>query len=238
MSCNVFIRNLPLSYHEAELNVLAQSFGKIISSTVWRNTATGQSKGFGLVQFSSPEEANECILLLNNFKIDGHDKPLEVKLADRPRSKPQAKQAENGHNEPGFAHRPYDASQSSSARFYPLPAMMDLYDAAYSPFFPAKAAKQIHIPRVSPVIPEEGSNLFVRSLSSNVDELIMYKLFAQFGAIASVRVEMDLLQGVSKGYGFVKFMRAHDALAALEALNGFPVDGKALDITFHKPKTP
>lgn len=43
----------------------------------------------------------------------------------------------------------------------------------------------------------------VPSLSSNVDELAMYRLFAQFGAIASIRVEMDFSRGLSKGYGFV-----------------------------------
>lgn len=31
----------------------------------------------------------------------------------------------------------------------------------------------------------------------------MYRLFAQFGAIASIRVEMDFSRGLSKGYGFV-----------------------------------
>ena len=256
MNINVFIRHLPLSYHEAELNSLVQPYGTVVSSTVWRHTVTGQSKGFGLVQFSTEAQAANCIQGLDGFIIEDHDRALQVKFADNPQAKLQRQRERQQQtalpaalapfmNELPFQGPSSRTSTASSSSVYPsstrYPPTVPAYPshaAVYSPTTTNRPtpARQVQIPTVVATLPEDGSNLFIRSLSSKMDELSMYKLFAQFGAVASIRVELDLATGVSKGYGFVKFFHACDALRALEALHGLSVDGKALDVTFHKPK--
>lgn len=67
-------------------------------------------------------------------------------------------------------------------------------------------------------------NLYVNDLPSDADDLWLYRTFAPFGAITSVRVMKDEA-GSSRGFGFVKFVHAQDAIGAISAVNGKMVSG-------------
>jgi CUG-BP- and ETR3-like factor len=58
----------------------------------------------------------------------------------------------------------------------------------------------------------------------------MYQLFAPFGRVVSATIVKDRLSGKSKGYGFISFKTAQEALAAIAALNGLDVYGKKLKV--------
>eukprot|EP01006_Ploeotia_vitrea_P025508 TRINITY_DN58368_c0_g1_i1.p1 TRINITY_DN58368_c0_g1~~TRINITY_DN58368_c0_g1_i1.p1 ORF type:complete len:312 (+),score=23.93 TRINITY_DN58368_c0_g1_i1:255-1190(+) len=91
-------------------------------------------------------------------------------------------------------------------------------------------------PDLPPV--EERSNVYVFGLPSKVDDLFLYKLYAQFGSIVSTRVQLDLKNeteagAVSKGYGFVQFRYAQDADLAVAYTRGMELDGRTLQVNIH-----
>mmetsp|Transcript_14251 Transcript_14251/g.21091 ORF Transcript_14251/g.21091 Transcript_14251/m.21091 type:complete len:675 (+) Transcript_14251:93-2117(+) len=78
---NVYVKNIDESLTDEQLKENFALFGMITSARVMRDPATGNSKGFGFVCFSSPEEANNAILEMNNKVVAS--KPIYVALAQR-----------------------------------------------------------------------------------------------------------------------------------------------------------
>eukprot|EP00756_Hemistasia_phaeocysticola_P026980 Hpha_TRINITY_DN16093_c3_g11::TRINITY_DN16093_c3_g11_i1::g.117053::m.117053 len=68
---NIMIRNLPYAFREADLQELAQPFGKVIRATVWIDPVTKRPKGFGLVQYSSVTEAQAAVDGLTGREVVG-----------------------------------------------------------------------------------------------------------------------------------------------------------------------
>ena len=79
---------------------------------------------------------------------------------------------------------------------------------------------------------EPTANLFVGSLSWNVDEDWLSREFEQYGELAGVRIITDRDTGKSKGFGYVEFSKVEDAAQALEKHQGAELDGRALRIDF------
>lgn len=65
----------------------------------------------------------------------------------------------------------------------------------------------------------KASNLFVNNLSRSVDDNKLKEHFSTCGQLTSVKV-MRLDNGISKGFGFVRFSNPEDAMKALHTLNG------------------
>src|SRR5947209_15938975 len=62
-------------------------------------------------------------------------------------------------------------------------------------------------------------------------------MFAAHGTVQSAQVIMDRDTGRSKGFGFVEMGSDQEAQAAIQALNGKEVDGRALTVNEARPKT-
>jgi len=77
---NLYIKNLDDDIDDTKLRGIFDQFGTITSARVM-NDPKSQSKGFGFVCFSSPEEATKAVTEMNG-KIVG-SKPLYVALAQR-----------------------------------------------------------------------------------------------------------------------------------------------------------
>lgn len=77
--CNLYIKNLDESLDDEWLRTNFGKFGTITSARVMRDQATGSSKGFGFVCFSTPEEASSAIQKMNNKMFMG--KPVYVALS-------------------------------------------------------------------------------------------------------------------------------------------------------------
>ena len=75
------------------------------------------------------------------------------------------------------------------------------------------------------------NNLYVKNLPSNMEEEDLEKLFGNFGSIKSVKIAVDE-SGVSRGFGFVCYESKQDAKKALDKMNGYPIRGKRLQISF------
>ncbi len=80
-------------------------------------------------------------------------------------------------------------------------------------------------------------NIFVANIERKVTDEQLQDLFSQHGEIASLKLIRDRDTGVSKGYAFVEMPNDDEAQKAIDALNEFELDGRALAVNEARPKT-
>ena len=81
-----------------------------------------------------------------------------------------------------------------------------------------------------------GSKLYVGNLSYGTTSSDLEQLCAQYGTVQSAEIISDRETGRSKGFGFVQMGSDAEAQAAIAALNGQQVDGRALTVNEAKPR--
>ena len=81
-----------------------------------------------------------------------------------------------------------------------------------------------------------NSKLFVGHLSFNTTENDLQDAFAAHGTVSEVNLMMDRESGRPRGFGFVTMSTPEEAQAAIDALNGKSVDGRALTVNIAKPR--
>ncbi len=81
-----------------------------------------------------------------------------------------------------------------------------------------------------------GKKLYVGNLAYGLGDSDLEKLFAEHGSVRSAQVIMDRDTGRSKGFGFVEMGSDQEAQAAITALNGKEVDGRALTVNEARPR--
>jgi RNA recognition motif-containing protein len=67
------------------------------------------------------------------------------------------------------------------------------------------------------------------------DDSLM-QAFAQFGSVTSAKVMMDRDTGRSKGFGFVEMGSDGEAQAAINGMNGQPLEGRAIVVNEARPR--
>jgi cold-inducible RNA-binding protein len=82
-----------------------------------------------------------------------------------------------------------------------------------------------------------GKKLYVGNLTYGVTDSDLQTMFAAHGTVQSAQVIMDRDTGRSKGFGFVEMGSDQEAQAAIAALNGKEMDGRALTVNEARPKT-
>jgi cold-inducible RNA-binding protein len=80
-------------------------------------------------------------------------------------------------------------------------------------------------------------NLYVGNLTFSTTESDLRDLFAPFGAVERVSLVTDRDTGRSRGFGFVEMASDTEAAAAISALNGKDLGGRALTVNEARPKT-
>ena len=94
MGSKLYVGGLPYAATEAQLTTLFAAHGTVETARVIADKFTGQSRGFGFVEMSTPAEAQAAITALNGSQMDG--RPLTVNEA-----KPQEARSGGGGRSSG-----------------------------------------------------------------------------------------------------------------------------------------
>ena len=81
-----------------------------------------------------------------------------------------------------------------------------------------------------------AKKLYVGNLSYGTTDSDLQSMFEEFGTVQSAQVIMDRESGRSKGFGFVEMGSDQEAQAAIKALNGKDMDGRAFTVNEAKPR--
>ncbi|MCK9415041.1 MAG: RNA-binding protein [Candidatus Dojkabacteria bacterium] len=81
-----------------------------------------------------------------------------------------------------------------------------------------------------------SKKLFIGNIEWNTTEEDLKDLFGQHGAVEEAIIIKDKMSGRSKGFGFVTYTEDADADKALEALNGYEINGRALVVNEARAK--
>jgi cold-inducible RNA-binding protein len=78
----LYVGNLSRQVNDAQLSELATPYGKVVSANVATERGSGESKGFGFIEYTNADEGNAAIAGLDGRDVNGQ--ALKVNEA-RPR---------------------------------------------------------------------------------------------------------------------------------------------------------
>jgi len=84
-----------------------------------------------------------------------------------------------------------------------------------------------------------GTRLYVGNLSYNVTEPELREAFGEGGRnVVEVKIVMDRESGRPRGFAFVEMGSAEDASAVIETLNGRSIQGRPINVSEARERTP
>ena len=86
MGSKIYVGGLPYSATESEVETLFGEHGTVESARVITDKYTGQSRGFGFVEMSSPSEAQAAITALHSTEMGGRTLTVNEAKPMAPRS--------------------------------------------------------------------------------------------------------------------------------------------------------
>jgi len=79
-------------------------------------------------------------------------------------------------------------------------------------------------------------NIYVGNLTFSMTEEELRSAFANHGEVTTARIITDRETGRSRGFGFVEMTDDTQAEAAIQAMSGKDIDGRALTVNEAKPR--
>jgi cold-inducible RNA-binding protein len=86
MNKKLYVGGLPYSFGNTELEKLFSGAGTVVSAKVILDRDTGRSKGFGFVEMSSTNEAQQAIKQFNGTDQGGHNITVNEAKPERERT--------------------------------------------------------------------------------------------------------------------------------------------------------
>ncbi len=80
------------------------------------------------------------------------------------------------------------------------------------------------------------TNIFVGNLSYQTTQEDLQAAFAAYGAVERVNIITDRDTGQPRGFAFVEMTDAREAQTAIDHLNGYQLNGRALNVNEARPK--
>jgi len=84
-NAKLYVGNLSYNSTEESLAALFSQFGEVVSARIVTDRETGRSKGFGFVEMSSAEAAQQSIAQLHGQQIDGRQLTVNEARPQEPR---------------------------------------------------------------------------------------------------------------------------------------------------------
>jgi RNA recognition motif-containing protein len=223
---------------------------------------TGLSRGVGFVLFSTRDEAESAMAALNNVTPSGFTNPLQVQFAeDKAKNREQKHAAVVPTNPVPLPHQMPPLVGGYPMGTYPNfgmgygmppaggnlaagPMRNQMSKHRYNPM--AAAAGGYGVPPVPvmappPVIASNGAApghvLFAYNIGAETTEAQLCQLFASYGSVTKTDVIRDPQTGLGRGFGFVTMPNYHEALTAIQNLNGYCYATKPLQVSFKSAKT-
>ncbi|CAO2635795.1 ELAV-like protein 3 [Lemmus lemmus] len=218
---NLYVSGLPKTMSQKEMEQLFSQYGRIITSRILLDQATGVSRGVGFIRFDKRIEAEEAIKGLNGQKPLGAAEPITVKFANNPSQK--TGQALLTHLYQSSARRYAGPLHHQTQRFRFSPIAIDGMSGLAGVGLSGGAAGA-------------GWCIFVYNLSPEADESVLWQLFGPFGAVTNVKVIRDFTTNKCKGFGFVTMTNYDEAAMAIASLNGYRLGERVLQVSFKTSK--
>jgi len=79
-------------------------------------------------------------------------------------------------------------------------------------------------------------NIYVGNLNFRTTDKELQEAFEAYGEVSSVNIITDKFSGKSRGFAFVEMPSDEEGQAAIEALNGADLGGRALKVNVARPK--
>jgi RNA recognition motif-containing protein len=86
MSTKLYVGGIPYTTTEAALRDAFSKAGNVVSASIIIDRMTGRSKGFGFVEMSNDDEANEAINQFNGQDFEGRKLTVNVARPLEPRA--------------------------------------------------------------------------------------------------------------------------------------------------------
>ena len=67
----LYVGNLSKKVNDARLNEMAVPFGTVVSANVATERSSGESKGFGFIEYTNADDAKKAITGLDGTDVDG-----------------------------------------------------------------------------------------------------------------------------------------------------------------------
>ena len=83
-----------------------------------------------------------------------------------------------------------------------------------------------------------AKKLYVGNLNYRTTEEGLQAVFAEYGTVISARIVFDRETNRSKGFGFVEMEEDAAAEAAIQALDGQPIDGRNVRVNEAREREP
>ena len=80
-------------------------------------------------------------------------------------------------------------------------------------------------------------NLYVGNFSFSTTEPELRAVFERYGAVQNVNLVQDQYTGKPRGFAFIEMTDDAEATAAITAVNGLELGGRALVVNEARPKT-
>ncbi|KAK1309751.1 putative polyadenylate-binding protein [Acorus calamus] len=228
------------------------SVGEVASVRVCRDTLSGQSLGYGYVNFTSPTDASDAIEKLNHTPLNGRLIRVMWSYRDSELRKSGignlfVKNLNESIDNVGLHDIFSKFGSILSCKVATFPdgkskgygfVQFDTQNAANAAIDDLSGSvvegKQIYVghfikksARMLPGSEATYTNLYMKNLDLEVAEEILWEKFSEFGEITNLTIVKDD-NGNSRGFGFVNFDNPEDAKKAMEAMNGKKLGSKAL----------
>ncbi|TXG73724.1 hypothetical protein EZV62_002303 [Acer yangbiense] len=263
---NIFVKNLDSSIDNRKLNKLFSKFGYILSCKVAveengkskgygfvqfeneesANTAIEnldgsilEGKSLYVAHFIKKYERTQASftnVYVKNLEPDVTEGWLEEKFSKFGNITSLYISKDSNGVSQGFGfvnfENPEDAKRAVETMHGTQPSSEVLYVARAQKLAERKQVLRMRCESIQMI---KGRNVYVKNINDDVNEDILKAHFSPFGFITSVRI-VSTLKGISKGFGFVLFSQAENALKAINALNGIMFHGKPLYVALAQSK--